>query len=59
MIGAGIAGASWLILLLAVILAVLSYFLAINEEKVTAKKFGDAYLEYIANTPRWLGIPKS
>jgi protein-S-isoprenylcysteine O-methyltransferase Ste14 len=58
-IGAGIATASWLFLLLSAILMVISHFLAMNEESATTKKFGDAYKEYIARTPRWLGIPKS
>ena len=59
MIGAGIASASWLFLLLSVILMVVSHFLAITEENSTTKKFGDAYKEYMARTPRWIGIPKS
>jgi len=58
-IGTGIAAASWLFLLLSAILMVISHFLAMNEESTTTKKFGDAYKEYIARTPRWLGIPKS
>ena len=59
MIGASIASASWLLLLLSVILIVVSHFLAITEESVTAKKFGDAYKEYVNKTPRWIGIPRS
>jgi protein-S-isoprenylcysteine O-methyltransferase Ste14 len=59
MVGAGIASASWLFLLLSVILMVVSYFLAISEESSTTKKFGDAYKEYMNRTPRWIGIPKS
>jgi len=59
MIGTGIASASWLFLLLSVILMVVSHFLAITEENSTTKKFGDAYKEYMARTPRWIGIPKS
>ena len=58
-IGAGLASASWLILLLSVIMIVISHFLAMNEENATAKKFGDAYREYMERTPRWIGIPKS
>jgi protein-S-isoprenylcysteine O-methyltransferase Ste14 len=54
-----IASASWLFLLLSAILIVISHFLAITEESATAKKFGDAYREYMNKTPRWLGIPKS
>jgi protein-S-isoprenylcysteine O-methyltransferase Ste14 len=59
LIGAGIASASWLFLLLSLILMVISHFLAIKEETATTKKFGDAYKKYMARTPRWIGIPKS
>ena len=59
MIGAGIASASWLFLLLSVIMMAIYHFLAITEERATAKKFGDTYKEYIARTPRWIGLPKS
>jgi protein-S-isoprenylcysteine O-methyltransferase Ste14 len=59
MIGAGIASASWLFLLLSIILMVISRFLAIAEERATTNKFGDSYKEYIARTPRWIGLPKS
>jgi protein-S-isoprenylcysteine O-methyltransferase Ste14 len=59
MIGAGIASASWLFLLLSVILMIISHFLAIKEEGDTTKKFGEAYKQYMARTPMWIGIPKS
>jgi protein-S-isoprenylcysteine O-methyltransferase Ste14 len=59
MIGAGIASASWLFLLLSAILMVIYRFSAINEESETTKKFGEAYKEYMARTPRLIGIPKS
>ena len=58
-IGAGIASASWLFLLLSAVLAVISNSMAIVEEVATAKKFGKAYSEYMERTPRWIGIPKS
>jgi protein-S-isoprenylcysteine O-methyltransferase Ste14 len=58
MIGAGIASASWLFLLLSVILMIISHFLVITEEISTTKEFGNAYKEYMARTPRWIGIPK-
>jgi protein-S-isoprenylcysteine O-methyltransferase Ste14 len=57
-IGVGIATASWLFLLLSAILMVVSHFLVITEESATAKKFGDAYRDYLKRTPRWIGIPK-
>jgi protein-S-isoprenylcysteine O-methyltransferase Ste14 len=59
MIGVGIASASWLFLLLSAILMVISHFSAITEERATTGKFGDAYREYLARTPRWIGLPKS
>jgi len=59
MIGAGITSASWLFLLLSVILIVISHFLSITEESSTTKKYGDAYRKYMARTPKWIGIPKS
>ncbi len=58
-IGTGIAAASWLLLLLSVIMMVISHFLAMNEESATTNKFGAAYREYMERTPRWIGIPKS
>jgi protein-S-isoprenylcysteine O-methyltransferase Ste14 len=58
MIGVGLASASWLFLLLSVILIVISHLLAISEESATTKKFGNAYKEYMDRTPRWIGIPK-
>jgi protein-S-isoprenylcysteine O-methyltransferase Ste14 len=59
MVGAGIASASWLFLLLSVILMVIGHFIVIAEESATTKKFGDAYREYMDRTPRWIGLPKS
>ena len=58
MIGAGLASASWIFLLLSVILIVITHLLAISEESATTKKFGNAYKEYMDRTPRWIGIPK-
>ncbi len=58
-IGAGIAAASWLFLLLSAILWIISHFSVIAEERATVKKFGDAYSKYMKKTPRWIGIPKS
>jgi protein-S-isoprenylcysteine O-methyltransferase Ste14 len=59
MVGAGIASASWLFLLLSVILTVISRFSVVIEERATTTKFGDAYRRYMAKTPRWVGLPKS
>lgn len=58
-IGVGIATASWLFLLFAVMYVVFSLFRAIHEEGYCLEKYGDAYREYMDRTPRWIGIPKS
>jgi len=58
-VGASIASASWLFLLLSAILWIISHFSVITEERVTTKKFGNNYRDYMNITPRWIGIPKS
>ena len=57
-IGVGIASASWVFLLFAVVSAILTPFLAIPEERGCLELYGDAYREYMNRTPRWIGIPK-
>ena len=58
-LGAGIASASWLFLLLSIVFIVLSLVLIRVEESHCLEKFGDAYREYMNRTPRWIGLPKS
>ncbi len=58
-IGAGIACASWLFLLLTAIWVVLYDLLIAPEERWCLEKYGDAYREYMNRTPKWIGIPKS
>jgi protein-S-isoprenylcysteine O-methyltransferase Ste14 len=58
-VGASIASASWLLLLLSVVLLVLQTSEATAEERGCLKTFGDEYQEYLNRTPRWIGIPKS
>jgi protein-S-isoprenylcysteine O-methyltransferase Ste14 len=59
LMGAGIASASWLFLLMALGYTVLQLFLLITaEERFCLEKYGDTYREYTNRTPRWLGIPK-
>ena len=59
LIGAGIASASWLFLLLVIIYTVLQLFLLVTpEEQFCLDKYGNAYREYMNRTPRWLGMPK-
>jgi protein-S-isoprenylcysteine O-methyltransferase Ste14 len=59
LIGLGIASASWLFLLFAVLRTILSFMLVIPEERFCLEKYGDSYREYISRTPRWIGLPKS
>jgi protein-S-isoprenylcysteine O-methyltransferase Ste14 len=54
-----IASASWIFLLVFVSQSVSIRIAAIEEERFCLEKYGEAYREYIAKTPRWLGLPKS
>jgi len=59
-LGVGIASASWVYLLvLLVVLGMYMTVLAIPEERFCLERFGDAYREYMNRTPRWIGMPKS
>jgi len=58
-IGLGIACASWVFLLFAVVITVVSFVYADAEEQLTLEMYGDAYHEYMDRTPRYIGIPKS
>jgi len=58
-IGIGIAGASWIYLLVALVFLILYNMIAIPEERMCCEKYGDAYREYMNRTPRWIGIPRS
>ena len=59
LLGAGIASASWIIILYAIISMILWVPLSISEEEFCLEQYGDAYRKYMDRTPRWLGIPKS
>jgi protein-S-isoprenylcysteine O-methyltransferase Ste14 len=58
-IGVGIACASWVFLLFAIVYSVISFAYAITEERRCLERYGDAYREYAERTPRWIGIPRS
>ncbi len=58
LIGIGIATASWVILLAAIIFFILANIVASSEERYCKEKYGDIYKEYLNRTPRWIGIPK-
>ena len=54
-----IASASWVFLLLTVLLAVEVSLSVADEERYCLKRYGLAYREYMNRIPRWMGIPKS
>jgi len=54
-----IASASWVFLLVFVLQSVSIRIAAVGEERFCLEKYGEAYREYIDETPRWLGLPKS
>ena len=58
-VGLGIACASWVFLLFAVVFTVVSFVYANAEEQLTLEMYGDSYREYRNRTPRYIGIPKS
>ncbi len=58
-IGIGVACASWVLLLCAVLWITLWHIVVPAEERFLLEKYGDAYHEYMNRTPRWIGIPKS
>lgn len=58
-IGTGLACASWVFVLCAVVFMVIMQRLVVFEEAMCLGEFGRAYREYMDRTPRWIGIPKS
>lgn len=58
-VGIGIACASWIYLLYAIVGLVLMHIMVEPEERFLLEKYGDSYREYMDRTPRWIGIPKS
>jgi len=58
-VGIGIACASWVFLLYAVLDITLMCISIGTEERFLLKKYGIGYREYMNRTPRWIGIPKS
>jgi len=54
----GIAAASWIFILVAVVWGVLLNISVADEENYCLEKYGEAYRQYMNRTPRWLGIPK-
>ena len=59
LVGMGIASASWVVLLCALLWIAFFYIVVPTEERFLVEQYGDAYREYMERTPRWIGIPKS
>jgi len=57
--GMGIACASWVLLLCAVLWIGIWSVLVAVEERFLIEKYGDSYREYSMGTARWIGIPKA
>lgn len=57
--GIGIASASWIYLLCALVWIVAWHFGVIEEEDIMLEKYGGAYQQYMDRTPRWIGLPKN
>jgi protein-S-isoprenylcysteine O-methyltransferase Ste14 len=59
LVGAGIASASWLFLLLAILVTVTHFLNGIFEERLCLAAYGSVYQKYLNRTPRWIGVQKS
>lgn len=57
-LGSGLAAASWIFVLLALLMALCFYQEALIEERYCSNIYGNAYLEYMTRSPRWLGVRK-
>ena len=57
-IGVGIATASWLFLVISIIVIIFFTIYVVAEERGCCSLYGDAYRAYMDRTPRWIGIPK-
>jgi len=58
-IGAGVASASWVFLLFAIVFIILSNVSVTTEERFCLERYGTGYREYMNRTPKWIGMPKS
>jgi protein-S-isoprenylcysteine O-methyltransferase Ste14 len=58
-IGTAIAAASWLFLLLTLMIFFALRAVVLVEERTCLEKYGDSYRDYMDRTNRWLGLPKS
>ena len=52
-LGMGIAGASWLIILLIIFYVILNHFTILSEEKFCFERYGESYSKYTQSVPRY------
>jgi protein-S-isoprenylcysteine O-methyltransferase Ste14 len=57
-LGSGIATASWILIMLSIIMVICFNYESRIEERYCQKMYRDLYNEYMNRVPRWLGIPK-
>lgn len=57
-VGTGLACASLIFLILAVVIISMERMLITAEERWCLETFGESYRQYMNKTPRWIGIPK-
>ena len=58
-LGIGLACASWVFILYAMVDLILMNTMLKAEERFLLDKYGDVHTEYMNMTPKWIGIPKS
>ena len=58
-LGIGIACASWIFIVCALLWIICMGIGVIDEEHFLLQKYGDVYQQYPKRSPRWIGIPKS
>ena len=57
-LGTGIACASWLVILFALLWLIFFIIVVPAEEHFLVEQYGETYREYMNKTPRWIGIPR-
>jgi protein-S-isoprenylcysteine O-methyltransferase Ste14 len=54
LLGIGIAGASWLMIVLVILFVVVNHFTVLAEERFCSDKYGEPYRTYMKRVPRYL-----
>ena len=55
-LGSGIAGSSWLLILLSVMITLCLHKEILIEERYCLDQYGSAFQEYLNRVPRWIGL---